>query len=632
MMAKAARLNTELKFHELERERSAVLEKQKDELKRLQIMKELAATQAEIEAVVQVENGSNSGLNITNISKLVEDTSVRERVEQYVKSQDVSNPYKGLASADEGIDPIVVVSDDKGQPTFDDKLDRRQEVHQQSVISEDTSKNVSSGRSAPALEKVATYEDPFSRLADLLVERQDHNKLPCPQPEVFSGDFLQYPIWIKPFETFIDGKTKSSAERLYYLSKFTSGEAKESICGLLSLNSEEVYVRAKKILVSRFGNAFLVSNAYRKKIESWPKIAPNDSLGLRRFSDFIQHCKTAMNSIQYLNVLNDPEENQKILNKLPAHLVNRWIRVVDRSTTDDSSDDEDEEKTSKTSCEVSYPTFAEFCKFLKNEARISCNPMTLQRFLKNEDPKKVSKVKSFAVSSVASQTMNGSDQPERIVKKIICVFCKEPHELELCERFLSISLDKRREFIIANRLCWGCLRWGHMNSKCRRKRVCKTCNGMHPTALHGDKRERKERDISPTSEGTEKVEGKPNNETISHCVEVRKTRSGNQTVCHSLIVPVWLHHVTKPDHKILVYALLDEQSDACFIKDSVLGALEVGGPEVQLELSTVLSKEIIKSQKVTGLICRGVNETTEIFLPRTYTRHQIPANQSKYQG
>ena len=133
-------------------------------------------------------------MNIINISKLVEDTSARERVEQYVKSQDVSNPYKGPPSSDEGIDPIVDVSDDKGQPTFDDKLDRRQEVHQQSVTSEDTFKNVSSGRSAPALEKVATYEDPFSRLADLLVERQDHNKLPCPQPEVFSGDFLQYPI------------------------------------------------------------------------------------------------------------------------------------------------------------------------------------------------------------------------------------------------------------------------------------------------------------------------------------------------------------------------------------------------------------------------------------------------------
>ena len=40
MMAKAARLNTELKFHELVREKSAVLEKQKDELKRLQIIKQ----------------------------------------------------------------------------------------------------------------------------------------------------------------------------------------------------------------------------------------------------------------------------------------------------------------------------------------------------------------------------------------------------------------------------------------------------------------------------------------------------------------------------------------------------------------------------------------------------------------
>ena len=55
----------------------------------------------------------------------------------------------------------------------------------------------------------------------------------------------------------------------------------------------------------------------------------------------------------------------------------------------------------------------------------------------------------------------------------------------------------------------------------------------------------------------------------------------NQAVCHSLIVPVWLHHITNPDHKLMVYALLDEQSDACFIKVSILEALEDGGPEVQ---------------------------------------------------
>ncbi len=625
MMAKAARLSTELKFHEIEREKSAVLERQKDELKRLQIMKELAATQAEIEAVVQVENCSNSGLNIKNVSKLVEDTNVQERVEQYVESQHACNSHKGLLSVNDGINPSVVVSNGKSQRDSDDKLDSHQEFHPQSVTNKGSFKNVSSERSIPAATKVSTYEDPFTKLADLLTERQDHNKLPRPQPEVFSGDFLQYPILIKAFETFIEGKTKSSAERLYYLSKFTTGEAKEAISGLLSLDSEEAYVKAKKTLVSRFGNAFLVSNAYRKKIESWPKIGSNDGLGLRRFSDFLQHCKTAMNSIQYLSVLNDPEENQKILNKLPAHLVNRWIRVVDRSLTDDPSDDEADEKMSKTASETNYPTFADFCKFLKKEARIACNPVTFQRFSKNEDPKKVPKVKSFAVNSVASQTMNVPTHPERVAKKTICVFCKEPHELELCKKFLEINFEKRREFIIANRLCWGCLRWGHVNSKCRRKKVCKTCNGWHPTALHQDKCETKGKDNPHSSDGIGKGKDEANNKTISNRVEVRRTSASNQAVCHSLIVPVWLHHITNPDHKLMVYALLDEQSDACFIKDSILEALEVGGPEVQLELSTVLSKEVIKSQKITGLICRGVNETIEITMPRTYTRHQIPA-------
>ena len=64
-----------------------------------------------------------------------------------------------------------------------------------------------------------------------------------------------------------------------------------------------------------------------------------------------------------------------------------------------------------------------------------------------------------------------------------------------------------------------------------------------------------------------------------------------------------------------MYALLDEQSDACYIKESTLTALGVDGPEVNLELSTVLGQKTITSKKVTGLTIRGVNETTEIILP-----------------
>ena len=75
--------------------------------------------------------------------------------------------------------------------------------------------------------------------------------------------------------------------------------------------------------------------------------------------------------------------------------------------------------------------------------------------------------------------------------------------------------------------------------------------------------------------------------------------------------------------------LLDEQSDACFIKETALERLGINGPEIQLKLSTVLAQEAITSQKITGLVVRGVNESTEISLPRTYTRHFTPARRSQ---
>ena len=86
---------------------------------------------------------------------------------------------------------------------------------------------------------------------------------------------------------------------------------------------------------------------------------------------------------------------------------------------------------------------------------------------------------------------------------------------------------------------------------------------------------------------------------------------------------------TPLDKKIMVYALLDDQFDACFIKQGTLEKLGVDGPEVNLKLSTVLAEETNTSQKITDLVVRGVQEETDIFLPRTYTRSIIPARCSQ---
>ena len=98
----------------------------------------------------------------------------------------------------------------------------------------------------------------------------------------------------------MERRTDSLSQRLYYLGRYTIGEAKEAIRGLLALDSEDAYREARKILSDKFGNPILLANAYRKKI---------------KFSDFLLHCQSPMKEIEYLKALNDPEENQKMLRK-----------------------------------------------------------------------------------------------------------------------------------------------------------------------------------------------------------------------------------------------------------------------------------------------------------------------------
>lgn len=82
-----------------------------------------------------------------------------------------------------------------------------------------------------------------------------------------------------------------------------------------------------------------------------------------------------MRTTSFLDALNDPDENQKMIKKLPPYLVNRWAREVDHWMNQDTP-------TS------GYPPFSQFCSFIQNEARIACNPIISMRAFKAENESK----------------------------------------------------------------------------------------------------------------------------------------------------------------------------------------------------------------------------------------------------
>ncbi|XP_053388583.1 uncharacterized protein LOC128551695 [Mercenaria mercenaria] len=96
-----------------------------------------------------------------------------------------------------------------------------------------------------------------------------------------------------------------------------------------------------------------------------------------------------------------------------------------------------------------------------------------------------------------------------------------------------------------------------------------------------------------------------------------------------MILPVFVSHCDNPDREVLVYALLDTQSDTTFLLDGTRSALGLSGVDVKLSLSTLHAEnKIVNSQKLKGLQVRGFYDHTHITLPDTYTREIMPANRA----
>ena len=113
------------------------------------------------------------------------------------------------------------------------------------------------------------------------------------------------------------------------------------------------------MLEIRYGSSFAITEAFRDKLDQWPRVQAKDAKSLRKLSDFLNQCSAAMTDITGLEILNDNRENWKILRELPDWIITRWSRIVLVTKQDRSA----------------YPSFAEFAHFIETEADIACDPI-----------------------------------------------------------------------------------------------------------------------------------------------------------------------------------------------------------------------------------------------------------------
>ncbi|XP_061736975.1 uncharacterized protein LOC133539000 [Nerophis ophidion] len=473
-----------------------------------------------------------------------------------------------------------------------------------------------------------TSNDSTAELVKMLAGALSVNRIPIPEPATFSGDPLKYSDWKLSFQILIDQKNILENKKIYYLRRYIGGQAKKALDGYFLLGTESAYTAAWEILEERYGNPFTIAKAYRDKIQAWPKIGSKDSLELREFTDFLRSCEAAMVNIKALEILNDCNENRKILSKLPDWLIAAWNRKV--------MEMEQEKKQ--------FPSFSHFVRFLTWEAKVACNPITSVQSLKSSD---TDKPRSQRLQSFGAKTLNTSSNEKTLTsfnektttskeKNVMtCIFCeRNNHTLHKCRKFMEKAVTDRVKFIQAERLCFGCLQSGHRSKNCSNRSVCDTCEKKHPTCLH----EERTKDEQKPPQAKPSTSQENPNEILPQAPQ-NKERTKEATSCRVIlqkdniqtaaIIPVWLSSTTQPTQEVLVYALLDSQSDTTFFLSEVADALEVDKEQVKLKLFTMTSRiTVVSSQKVTNLQVRGFYSGEKIALPPVYTREFIPANRT----
>ena len=460
-------------------------------------------------------------------------------------------------------------------------------------------------------------------LVRTLAEAITANRIPIPEPAIFKGDPLQYNDWKLSFCALIDRKNLPTQEKLFFLRKYVGGPAKKAIEGHFLVATESAYHAAWDVLEDRFGNPFVIGKSYRDKIHSWHKINPKDGEDLREFVDFLSSVESAMPYVQGLQVLNDCVENQRIAAKLPDWLSSGWNRTVTKY--------QDEHKM--------FPDFGYFIRFLSMEARIACNPITSLQAIKPTDQERSKPTQRENPTSQRNRNFSAKTFTTSTSEKtsVVCVFCKNKgHTLHRCRKIMERPIEERVKIVQLERLCFGCLKTGHNSKACTSRSVCDSCGKRHPTCLHQN-REKKDQEQGTRTKQERSNDNKRNKDQEFKPTETQEftEATSNRVVQEkssthtSSIVPVYVSTTTEPDKEVLVYALLDTQSDTTFILKDAAEILNVKREPVKLKVSTITSKtKVVSSQRVNGLQVRGVNSETIIKLPTTYTRDYIPANRS----
>ena len=90
-----------------------------------------------------------------------------------------------------------------------------------------------------------------------------------------------------------------------------------------------------------------------------------------------------------------------------------------------------------------------------------------------------------AMKKNAFEMKNNGETGYEARNQFYCLMCDQPHKLNDCPNFVSLSVDERSTFCKNKNVCFKCLGADHRAATCASKTSCLVCGQSHHGALHG---------------------------------------------------------------------------------------------------------------------------------------------------
>ena len=165
-----------------------------------------------------------------------------------------------------------------------------------------------------------------------------------------------------------------------------------------------------------------------------------------------------------------------------------------------------------------------------------------------------------------------------------------------------------------------------MQRAAKKQRKCQVCNLDHPTGLHGYIHKKKGGVLTNDTEGKQRG----SNLKINFAGMNLKSASENITpnVISMCSVPVKASYAGSKK-QISTYAVLDNCSQGCFVKDSIIKNLGADGRKTEITIKALNGEQKVKLAMMSGLKVRSDSEKDTkrwLDLPATYTKEELPVD------